>query len=297
MFDGGHHLPFPVSIGHEFIAEVTEVGSEVDWLQPGEVVTSDLNYRCGACDQCRAQRSHLCREGQVGRFSNRGFADLGDLHASYLVSLGHDARRHLALAEPLSCVLHAKRWAALEPDDRVLVIGAGGIGLCMAFALTMQPPVTTFDFSETMPARRGLLEGAVGGNARGLAEPDGEYDVVFDVSGTEPGLRAACGHVRPGGRLCSMSHIGESGAAGFLYSDIMRLDVTFTVSYLNGERTTLHEAAALLAEEWDAGWDALIEEVPFDQLARTFETRRSTPFCKTIVRIAGSSSGGPSVRA
>ena len=284
-FEARRDTAYPASLGHEFIAEVVRVGEAVDGLAPGDYVTSDLNYRCGTCEQCRARRSHLCREGQVGLFTNRAFADFGDIHASYLLRLDGAPEMHLALTEPLSCVLHAKQWARLQPDDRTLVIGGGGIGLCMAFALHASAPTHRFDIVDLNASRLQLVGEAAAPTGRAVPEPEGEYDVVFDLSGSESGLRAACTHVRPGGRLCSMSHLDGYSTADFLLSVLTRKDVTFTVSYLNGEAANVALAARLLAEGWGPAWERVIEVLPIDQLQQAFEGRRRSPWCKTMIRV------------
>lgn len=278
---------YPVSVGHEFIAEVTAVGADVESLSPGDVVTSDLNYRCGTCDHCLAGRSHLCRDGQQGLFTNRAFSDIGDIHFSYLLRLDSPVRWHLTLTEPLSCVLHAKRWAGLTGDERILVIGAGSIGLCMAFALCHQAPARSFEITDLMSSRLSAIKKAIGPVGKGVAEPGGDYDVVFDLSGTESGLEAACNHVRAGGRICSMSHPGGDPVSPFFISKIMREDVTFTVSYLNGEPAVLREAAWLLERHWGEAWDSLIEVLPLNRLQEAYEERRTAPWCKTVIDVAG----------
>lgn len=286
-FVGQRDVTFPVSMGHEFVAEVVELGGDVAGIRLGDIVTSDLNYRCGRCHQCRARRSHLCIEGQVGLFSNRGFAEYADFDASYLLRLGGAARMGLALAEPLSCVLHAREWARLLREDRVLVVGAGGLGMCLSFALSRGSPRMQFDITDAMPCRLSAIDAVISPEGRGVAEPEGEYDVVFDLSGTEAGLRKACDAVKAGGRLCSMSHIEWSTAGTYLLRSLTRRDVTFTVSYLNGERGTLLQAARLLDAMWTPTWHQLVEVVPIDDLQGAFERRPGSPSCKTIIAISG----------
>lgn len=284
-FAGRPGVSYPMSVGHEFIAEVVETGSDVAMLAPGDKVTSDLNFRCGSCDYCLAGRSHLCREGQQGLFTNRAFSELGDIEASYLLRLNGPVGRHLALSEPLSCVLHAKRWAALGSGERILVIGAGGIGLCMAFALCHQRPMFNFEITDLMADRLSSIESAISPVGRCVSSPDGDYDVVFDLSGTEEGLRTACAHARGGGRICSMSHPNGSEVSPFLVSMILRKDITFTVSYLNGEPVLLQEAARLLEREWTPSWDGSIEVLPVEQLQHAYEYRPTSPWCKTVIDV------------
>jgi threonine dehydrogenase-like Zn-dependent dehydrogenase len=285
-FEGRQDITYPVAVGHEFVGEVVAVGDAVTTLAPGDVVTSDLNYRCGECDQCVAGRSHLCGDGAIGLFSNRGFADQGDLHERYLIRVDGPAAAPVAMAEPLSCVLHAKEWADVQAGERVLVIGAGSMGSCLAFALCTDGLGHPFDITDTNADRLALLAHAVAPIGTAVARPEGEYDVVFDVSGSEGGLRAACDHVRPGGRLCTLSHLGGHSTADFLLEAITYNDITFKVSFLNGELETLRIAARLLSERWTPAWDEIIEIVPLADLQRAYEGRRGSPWCKTLVRVA-----------
>jgi threonine dehydrogenase-like Zn-dependent dehydrogenase len=285
-FEGRPGTSYPITVGHEFIAEVVAIGAEVEDFSPGDIVTSDLNFRCGCCDHCEASRSHLCRIGQQGLFTNRGFADFGDIHASYLLRLGGAPGVHMTLTEPLSCVLHAKRWAALESSDRVLVIGAGSIGLCMAFALCHQPEPAAFEITDRMSDRLAAIAAPITPVGVPTAAPEGEYDIVFDLSGTEDGLRDACAHVRSGGRICSMSHPNADPISPFFVSTILREDITFTVSYLNGEKSTMRDAASLLERHWGSAWGDLIEVVQLDQLQHAHENRHRSSWCKTVVRVS-----------
>jgi threonine dehydrogenase-like Zn-dependent dehydrogenase len=284
-YEGGRPLEPNESMGHEFIAEVTEVGSEVDTIAVGSLVTSDLNYRCGTCDQCQDGRSHLCRTGQIGDFSNRGFANVGDLHWSYLVVIDAPPAPHLTLVEPLACALHALRHASPAPGERVLVVGGGGIGTCMALALSAGS--IPFDIAEPMAARREAIGTAAAPYATAAPAPEGEYDVVLEVSGSPSGMRAACDHVRPGGRICTMSHMDDAASGDFLLRTLTPLDVSFTISYLDGPLQTMSDAADLLISMWNPRWEQLIEVVPAEQLDQAVRGRRGSTACKTIVDVRG----------
>ena len=286
QFGGSASAVYPISVGHEFVAEVVEVGSEVESVASGELVTSDLNFRCGTCDHCLAKRSHLCRVGQQEMFTNRAFSELGDIEASYLLSLNGPPAPHLALCEPLSCVLHAQDLTAPRPQDRVLLIGAGGLGLCLAFAFCTRQPALSFDLTDLLPERLAAIAKPISPHGRAVATPDGEYDVVFDLTGSEDGLRAASAWVRAGGRLCSMGHpLGEEINPVFLAA-VLPKDVTFVTSYLNGEPSVLQRAARLLEGEWGSAWDPLIELLPLSRLGQAYRQRPESAHCKTVIDVA-----------
>ncbi len=284
-FEGRRRLRYPVTMGHEFVATVEAVGEAVAGVSAGQVVTSDLNLRCGACDQCRARRSHLCAQGQIGRFSNRGLASVADIASTYLRPVPGPVEPHFSLAEPLSCVLHARAWANPAPSDRVLIVGAGGLGLCLAFALACDPGSPPFDVVDVNADRLARLACPISGAGETIRRVDGLYDVVFDLSGSEDGLRRATAAVRPGGRLCTMSHLDGYSDASFLLGSLTRRDITFTVSYLNGNGEHLDTAIGMLARSWYGAWDDTFETVSGEDVRKAFSQRRSSPYNKTILDV------------
>jgi len=177
------------------------------------------------------------------------------------------------------------RRGAPKPGDRVLVIGAGGIGLCTAYALAHGSPPVEFEITDPNIERLGRIDRAIGTTGRAVTKSADCYDVVFDVSGSESGLRAACDVVRPGGRLCSVSHLAGYTDGAFLLEKLTPLDVTFTISYLNGERENLSHAVHLIESCWTDAWEACIEVRPIEELQATFEQRRTSSACKTILRL------------
>ena len=284
-FEGRRSLRYPVTMGHEFVATVEAVGEAVAGVSAGQVVTSDLNFRCGECDQCRAGRSHLCAHGQIGQFSNRGLASVADIAGTYLRTVPGPAEPYFCLAEPLSCVLHAKAWADPVPSDRVLVVGAGSLGLCLAFALVNDSDSPSFDVVDVNADRLARLECAIEGAGDAIRCVEARYDVVFDLSGSEDGLRLATEAVRPGGRLCSMSHLDGYSDAGFLLASLTRRDITFTVSYLNGDGGHLDTAIGMLVSCWHGAWADTLETVSGENMHRAFSQRRSSTYNKTILDV------------
>jgi threonine dehydrogenase-like Zn-dependent dehydrogenase len=287
-YAGQRAADYPVSLGHEWVAVVREVAQDVRGIVPGDVVTTDLNHRCGDCRQCRIGRSHLCRQGQVGWFSNRGFARLVDIHAGYLQRCRHPPAPHLALAEPVSCALHAVAHCRLTPGERPLMIGAGGFGLCTAFVLCSTGQVAGFDVTERDPARLARLARAVDPVGRAVDTPTGCYEVVLDASGSPDGLRQACERVAPGGRLCTVSHLPDGVDTGFLLDLLLHKDATVTISYLNGPRENLVESVRLLEQSWAPRWDALLDVRPLHQLPEVFAARATSPANKVVIEVAGS---------
>ena len=190
-FNGAEMCPFRSHWDMSSWQSVEEVGGSVQRFQPGDLVTSDLNFDVVVV--IIASRTDLISADRVkyGRFSNRAFAQFGSLQESYLLRIESEPKDCLVLSEPLSCAMHTLSWANPDGSGNVLVIGAGGIGLCLAFALTHGEQPVQFDITDISPERLRKLNPSSFHTVTQSA-PDGEYDIVLDASGTAAGLDSAC---------------------------------------------------------------------------------------------------------
>src|SRR6516164_6435460 len=81
-------IPVPMQVGHEYVGEIVEVGSEVRGVKPGDRVSGEGHITCGHCRNCRAGRRHLCRNTQgVGVNRPGAFAEYMTLPASNVFKL------------------------------------------------------------------------------------------------------------------------------------------------------------------------------------------------------------------
>lgn len=284
-YSGARATRLPRSIGHEWVGAVETMGGAVESVLPGDVVTTDLNFRCRTCPACRSGHSHLCERGQLGLFGNRGFARRVDIHADYLHKCSSPAPApHLALAEPMSCAMHAVAHVRPGAQDRILLVGAGGIGMCVAFLLHHEWALP-FDVVDTDPLRLDRLGRVIAPSGRAITAPSGRYDVVIDASGTAGGLRAACDSAGPGGRLSTMSHLPDGTDVGFLLG--VRSDITVTFSYLNGEPANLRASVDLLERYWTPGWNALLDIRSLRDLPAVFREGSVPGSFKVIIDVGG----------
>ena len=229
-------------------------------------------------------------------FSNRGFARRLDIHASYLQKCSSEAPApYLALAEPMSCAMHAVAHVQPRAQERVLLVGAGGIGMCVAFLLQHQRALP-FDVLEPDQVRLDRLGRAIAPLGRAITVSSGRYDIVIDASGTAGGLRTACENGGPGARLSTMSHLPHGADIGFLLG--VRTDITVTFSYLNGERANLRESVELLERHWTPEWDALLEIRPLTDLPAVFRYGATPRSVKVIIDVGapGTDRSNPSLQ-
>lgn len=207
--NGPNVLRQPTVLGHEPAGYV--VGRGTGDLPDGTPVAVEPAHPCGRCALCRAGRYNLCPSGTCfgspptnGALTEHIAVPRDFVHplpAGLDVKLG-------ALVEPLAVAVHAVRRAAVAPGERVLVAGAGPIGVLVAQVAAASGALVTV--SDVAPARREFAA-RLGAEtvdataltpdpqrAHALAEPDG-YDTVLDCSGVGPALVSGIRALRPGG--------------------------------------------------------------------------------------------------
>jgi propanol-preferring alcohol dehydrogenase len=122
--------------GHELAGRVVEVGPGVAELQTGRRVVAYFYLACGSCGECLAGRDPLCRRlgGYVGVHRDGGYAPYAVLPAANLIPVPDEMDPIVATVVPdaVATPVHVAARAALDGDDRVVVIGGGGgVGIHM----------------------------------------------------------------------------------------------------------------------------------------------------------------------
>ena len=135
----------PRVIGHEISGVIEEMGEGVQGYEPGQRVCVAPNFGCGVCDSCVSGNTHLCGSYQaLGINLDGGLAEYV-LVPARAVSQGnvaamadHVSFEEASIVEPLSCVYNGQEQVGIRPGDKVLVIGAGPIGVMHALLANMQ---------------------------------------------------------------------------------------------------------------------------------------------------------------
>ena len=130
----GNDVPFfPSTIGHEFSAIVTQVGSDVRGLQPGDRVVVAPRLVCGSCIHCKNGNAGQCIDGRflgLGVPDVGGFAEYNALPQKNLIKLPPEMSLvEAAMIEPITVGLHALSLMHYTPERPVAVIGTGTIGM------------------------------------------------------------------------------------------------------------------------------------------------------------------------
>ncbi|MGC8558618.1 MAG: zinc-dependent alcohol dehydrogenase [Nitrososphaeria archaeon] len=113
--------------GHEFSGTVVAVGDEVSEISLDERVVPEIMYPCGKCKFCRRGLLNLCANKE---HLNHGYSEYVTVQSKYLYKVPDNVTfEQAAFTEPLAVVLHANDVIRPRPDDFVLIVGAGPMGL------------------------------------------------------------------------------------------------------------------------------------------------------------------------
>ena len=128
-------IPVPMTIGHEFVGEVLDVGSNVTDFFPGEIVSAEGHVVCGRCRNCLAGRRHLCKDTQgIGVNRPGAFAERIAVPMTNVWHHRDDVNLDVAaIFDPFGNAVHTALSFPVLGED-VLITGAGPIG-CMAAAV------------------------------------------------------------------------------------------------------------------------------------------------------------------
>jgi 2-desacetyl-2-hydroxyethyl bacteriochlorophyllide A dehydrogenase len=130
LYKGDYASPYPVIPGHEFSGIDEAVGADVKYFKPGQRVSADPNIYCENCDNCKQNRQNFCYDFKgLGGKANGSFAEFMAIPERCVFDIGSLSFTSAAMTEPLSCVLHGQDNARPRFGEKVLIFGAGPIGL------------------------------------------------------------------------------------------------------------------------------------------------------------------------
>jgi (R,R)-butanediol dehydrogenase / meso-butanediol dehydrogenase / diacetyl reductase len=176
-------------LGHEFAGEVVALGKGTDGLAVGDFVAVIPLQSCGHCASCKAGEVAWCDKFGL---QGGGYAEYAVTRPNQCIRLPQSASlADGAIIEPLAVALHGVNMSGLRKGDRVLILGAGPIGLAVAFWARRAGAVDVVILDIADHQRdRALAMGATGFAIRpDDALIDGKADIVFECVGI-PGLIA-----------------------------------------------------------------------------------------------------------
>jgi threonine dehydrogenase-like Zn-dependent dehydrogenase len=280
-YHGG--IPIPrVCPGHEISAVVADVGAGAAGVKAGDRVAVEGIRVCGTCDYCRSSDYQRCRRvGMIGMTIPGGFAEylVTTPRHCFAIPAGVDDET-AQLTEPLAVSVHALRLAGLEMGQRVLVIGAGTIGLT-AIAAARAGGAGEIVATARRPQQKAAAA-ALG--ATRVFDPsdsndlmswcfDNPVDVVVETVGdpaSSLGDAVAC--VRPGGSVAILGVFMQQPQLNALFLMMKEVTIVGSLCYgATGSRADFDIALDILARDGaNIRGQMITHRFPLDQIADGF---------------------------
>ncbi len=252
----------PLIVGHEFVGEIVDVGSNVSDFRPGEIVSGEGHVVCGRCRHCLAGRRELCAN-TIG------------------LGVGRDGAFAEYVALPMTNVWH--QWPGI--DEEVVAIGL------MATAVVRHAGARLVVVSEPNAYRRALADrmGAtisIDPRDRDLAAVQRElgmvegFDVVLEMSGNATALRTAIASMAHGGGLAMLGLPTEEIPLDF--NEIVFKQLTIKGIYGREMYETWYKMTVMLQSGLDIR-PAITHRFGFEDHAAAFEAARSGESGKVIM--------------
>lgn len=208
-------IKVPMTAGHEFVGRVVAVGSNVESVKEGDIVSAEGHIVCGTCRNCMAGRRHYC-PNTLGVGVNRDGA-FAELVAVPAVNVWHCSDKipleQYAIFDPLGNAAHTALTFDLVGED-VLVAGAGPIGM-MAVKMARHVGARHVVVTDVNDYRLGLAK-QMGASAtvnvakenlkdvmNGLGMTEG-FDVGLEMSGNPAALNQMIGSMANGGKIAML---------------------------------------------------------------------------------------------
>jgi len=254
IFEGTHpFLDYPRVMGHE-LSGVVAAGTP-GRLAPGTQVVINPYLACGSCVACRKGKPNCCvRLKVLGVHIDGGMCERILLPEENLYPADHLSFRDAAMVEFQAIGAHAVRRSELRPGDRVLVVGAGPIGVGTGiYARLAGGDVTLADVSPARLAyvreRLGFAETILAGPAA-LAEMEratgGDlYDVVFDATGVARAMQGSFAYVASGGTLVLVG--------------VLKADITFSDSEFHRREMTIRATRNATRQDFETVMAAMAQ--------------------------------------
>ena len=214
-------IPVPLVVGHEFVGEIIEVGTNVADFQPGNIVSAEGHVVCGRCRNCLAGRRHLCKDTKgIGVNRPGAFAEYISVPVTNVWLHKENIDRDVAsIFDPFGNAVHTALSFDVLGED-VLITGAGPIGI-MAAAVVKHAGarfVVITDLNEyrlELARRMGVTvalnikNGTLRDVQKQLSMKEG-FDVGLEMSGNEAAFRGMIENMCHGGKIAMLGIPSQS---------------------------------------------------------------------------------------
>lgn len=279
------YFSYPRTPGHEFSAEIIEIDENDKGLKPGMAVTCNPYFNCGHCYACEHWTVNACVDNQTMGVQREGaFAEYISMPVERIFDgKGLDSKT-LAVIEPFCISYHGVKRAGVKAGDKVLIVGAGTIGVLAAIAAKAAgAAVYIADVAEgkLMYAKEFDVEGVILNDSpvalkkavKEYTNGDG-FDVTIEAVGLPSTFQDCIDSVAFGGRI-SVIGVGKKNL-DFNFTMIQKKELN-----IYGSRNALSSDFVELIEfvkDRDVPLDKIITNTyKFDDVAKAFDDFEKNP--------------------
>ena len=284
-------IPVPMIVGHEYVGEAVDMGSEVRGFNTGDRVSGEGHITCGHCRNCRAGRRHLCRNTEgVGVNRAGAFAEYLVIPAFNAFKIPSNISDDLAaIFDPFGNAVHTALSFDLVGED-VLITGAGPIGI-MAAAVAKHVGARHVVITDINPYRLALAEKMGVTRAVNVAQTDlttvmtelgmsEGFDVGLEMSGVPQALRDMLAKMNHGGKIAMLGIPPNDVAVN--WNDVIFKGLTIKGIYGREMFETWYKMASLLQSGLDLT-PIITHQFPITDFAAGFAKMNSGESGKIIL--------------
>lgn len=286
---------FERTVGHEMSGVIAAVGKDVKGLSEGQhIVVRPLDH-CGDCPACNAGHEHICHNLKfIGIDTEGAFQQKWNVPAHTIHVLPDDLDlSHAALIEPLAVACHDVKRGRVQQGDNVLVIGGGPIGMLVALVARNAGGIVTI--SEINENRLAYAESLGfktanpknGDVAQLIIEQTGGAgaDVVFEVSGSQPGVDLMTEAAAARGRIVMVAIHATKPQVDLFKFFWRELEMIGARVY---HKEDYEEAMDLLSKGVVDCKSFITDIQSLDKIQTAFETLTSNPNAmKSMIKVSG----------
>jgi threonine 3-dehydrogenase len=294
-------IPVPLVIGHEFVGEVVEVGSNVNDFHPGDIVSGEGHLVCGRCRNCMAGRRHACAYTKgIGVNRDGAFAEYIALPMTnvwhHFPGVDLDVA---AIFDPFGNAVHTALTFPVVGED-VLITGAGPIGI-MAAAVVRHAGARYVVITDVNEYRLEMARGfgvtrAVDIRSATLRDVQAElgmregFDVGMEMSGNPEALRDMIANMSHGGRIALLGLPSKEFAID--WTTVIFNMLTLKGIYGREMYETWYKMSVMLQSGLDIS-PIITHRFPYEDYEEAFATARLGHAGKVVMRWAEPSHKAP----
>lgn len=284
-------VPVPLTIGHEFVGEIVDMGKEVHGFNIGDRVSGENHIACGFCRNCRAGRQHICRANiSIGVTKTGCFSEYFSLPAvnTYPIPKSIDSN-YATILNPLGNSTHAALSYDVVGED-VLITGAGPVGI-MAAAIVRHIGARHVVITDVNPyrlqlARKMGVSLAINTQETSLKEAMDElkmregFDIGLEMSGHASGFNDMLQYMNHGGKVSLLGFLPRETQID--WNNIIMKGLIVKGIYGREMYETWYKMISMLQSGLDIS-PIITHELPVQEFQKAFEIMQSGQCGKIIL--------------